>query len=540
MSYTEIARQKREERDRQLISKWLIPTEELPTGSNVLDFPKTRLSEEEIEITETSVPKIAAKVRSKIWTALQVAEAFCHRSQIAHQLTNCLSEIFYEDALKRAKYLDKYYSEHGKVMGRFHGIPISIKDNINIAGKATTLGFTAWCFDPPGGMRSNSAIADLLLREGAVFYCKTNTPTAMMMAETDNHVYGRTTNPYNRNLSAGGSSGGAAAHAALFGSCVDIGSDIGGSIRIPASFEGLYSLRPTSGRYPTYATRSGLPGLESVLSVNGPLCRSLESAEWYLQNILDSNPSSVDPKCAYKPWKPVDLPDHLVFAILVDDGYVRPTPPIRRGIEHLKKLVEEAGHEVIEWDPSEHVGLASSITQFFLSDGGKHVKEVLNATKEPFFPAMAGYAKAEEIGVSELWDLHSKRTELAASFVQKWEGSAQKTKSHRPIDAIIMPASPHPGCPHTKFGSWVGYTSFVNAMDFSAGTLPVGTVDRNLDHIDIDYVSRNESDRAVWESYDPELAHGAPISAQVVCRKYEDEKVMALLKKLSSLVESHL
>lgn len=537
MSYAEVAAQKRAERDKHLVGKWVIPAEQLPSVPDVLDFPRAHLTKEEIEITECPAPEIAARIRAKLWSALEVTEAFCHRSQIAHQLTGCLSEIFYIEALERAKFLDAHHAKYGTVTGRFHGVPISLKDNINLVGKATTLGFTAWCFDPPGGMPSNSAIAELLLQQGAVFYCKTNTPTAMMMAESVNHVYGRTTNPYNRKLSAGGSSGGAAAHAALYGSCIDIGSDIGGSIRIPASFEGLYSLRPTSGRFPTYGTRSGLPGLESVVSVNGPLCRSLESAEWYLQNIVNADPSSVDPKCAYQPWKPVDLPIYLTFAVLVDDGYVRPTPPIRRGIEHLKKLVEAAGHEVIEWDPAEHVALASINGQFFLSDGGKHVKDVLNVTREPFFPAMDSYKTAVEMGVSELWDLHTKRTEVARKFLQRWTDTAHRTKSGRQIDAILMPASPHPGCPHTKFGSWVGYTAFVNALDFSAGTLPVGRVDKALDPRDVEYVPRNEADQAIWESYDPELAHGGSISAQVVCRKHEDEKVVALLKRLSEIVQ---
>jgi amidase len=135
-----------------------------------------------------------------------------------------LSEIFFDKAVTHAKELDAYFQETGKTKGPFHGLPISIKDNINIIGYDTTIGFTSLANKPA---THNSTIIDSLLEAGAVFYCKTNVPTAMMIAETVNNLFGRTVNPLNRKLTTGGSSGGESALIAFGGSRIGIGSDIG-------------------------------------------------------------------------------------------------------------------------------------------------------------------------------------------------------------------------------------------------------------------------------------------------------------------------
>lgn len=538
--YKTVAAKKRAERNTHLIQKWLTPESELPTSKDVLKFPieSGYLTPQEILITQSNAFEISAKIKTKQWTALQVTEAFCHRSQIAHQLTNCLSEIFYNEALEHAKSLDEYYAKTGNLVGPFHGIPISLKDNINLKGKASTIGFVDWCFKPEGGMPYESAIAELLREQGAVFYVKTNVPTAMMMPETKNHVYGTTTNPYNRLLSAGGSSGGAAAHAALKGGVIDIGSDIGGSIRIPGSFNGVYCLRPTFGRYPTYGTRSGLPGLESANSVNGPLCASLQSMEFYLKNLANADPSTKDPKVSYRPWRDIKLPEKLSFAVLLDDGFVKPTPPITRGVKKVAELLENAGHEVIEWIPGrEHARLPQLNNKFFVADGGKHVLEVTEATGEPLFPYMKDYGCSKELGVSELWDLQTEQTALAKSFLDKWMSTQNQTKSGKPIDAIIAPASPFAGSPLDKFGMYVGYTSVFSTLDYSVGVMPVTRASKELDLVEEGYLPKNDIDEYIWKNYDPAETDGGAVSVQVACRRSEDEKVVELLKVISKLVD---
>lgn len=116
---------------------------------------------------------------------------------------NCLSETLFPEALERAKLLDAHFKATGKPLGPLHGLPVSIKDSFNIVGKDSTIGFAAFIDQPA---TYDSVLPQALRAAGAVLHVKTNTPTAMMIAETVNNVVGRTSNPRNRLLSSGGSS----------------------------------------------------------------------------------------------------------------------------------------------------------------------------------------------------------------------------------------------------------------------------------------------------------------------------------------------
>lgn len=539
--YKEIASRKRQLRDAQFIPEWLVPQDELPSTA-VKDVSKWiekagKLSAEELEITSSSAQTIVENIKLKKWTSLQVCKAFCHRASIAHQLTNCLSEVFFQEAFKQAQELDDYQAKTGSVVGPFHGLPIAIKDNFNIKGQATTIGIVNFCFKPEK-FEVDSALIEMLREMGAVFYVKTNVPVAMMMPETDNHIYGTTINPFNRLLSAGGSSGGSANIAAL-SNVIAISTDIGGSIRIPASFSQVYSLRPTFGRFPTYGARSGLPGLESVNSVNGPICSDLETLKFYCKAVVDKEPWNYDPKMVELPWKQVDLPEKLTFAILDDDKWVRPTPPVLRGVEMTKKALLEAGHEVVDWEPTDHLRLSEIITSFFVSDGGVHVKKEVEETGEPFFPYMAMYGTTPEMKVSELWKLHAERTALAKKYLDRWNQSALKTSTGLPIDAIIMPTTPFAGNPIAKFHDYVGYTSPFNLLDYSVGTFPVTRASKDIDskHPRLEFYSK--TDENIWKDYDPEETDGGVVGLQLVGRKFQEEKVIEMLRVVDSALSKY-
>jgi amidase len=102
--------------------------------------------------------------------------------------TNCLTTTMFPEAIASAEKLDEHLAKTGHVVGPLHGLPVSIKDNFNFTGKDSTVGFVSWVNKP---VQSNSVLVDLLLSLGAVLYVKTNVPTAMMMPETVNHVFGR-------------------------------------------------------------------------------------------------------------------------------------------------------------------------------------------------------------------------------------------------------------------------------------------------------------------------------------------------------------
>lgn len=238
--------------------KWRLPSipsiEKQPdvTGRFIRDF----LSIDERETTETDAVDIVEKTSLGIWTAEDVTTAFCHRASLAHQLTNCLHETFFEAAIEDAKHLDEYYAQHKAPIGPLHGLPISLKDQFHVKNVETTMGYIGWVntFEGKKGTGKEKVFESEMVRElrslGAVLYCKTSVPQSLMTGETVNNIIGYTTNPKNRNLSCGGSSGGEGALIALKGSPAGFGTDIGGSIRIPAAFNGLYGLRPSAGRMP--------------------------------------------------------------------------------------------------------------------------------------------------------------------------------------------------------------------------------------------------------------------------------------------------
>ena len=164
-----------------------------------------------------------------------MALAFCKRAAIAHQLTNCLTEIFFDDALVRAKFLDEEYARTSKMLGPLHGVSISLKDTFKVRGYDASIGIASLAENPA---QENSLLVDVLLQQGAVLYCKTNVPQMLIALDSDNNVFGRVLNLRNRHVTAGGSGGGEGALIALRGSVLGVGTDIGGSIRIPAMCNG--------------------------------------------------------------------------------------------------------------------------------------------------------------------------------------------------------------------------------------------------------------------------------------------------------------
>lgn len=164
---------------------------------------------------------------------------------------------------------------------------------------------------------------DVLLSLGSVLYVKTNVPTAMMIAESVNNTFGRTVNPFDRKLTSGGSSGGESALIAFGGSCLGVGTDIGGSLRIPAACTGIFTIRPSLGRFPTGGAKSGLMGQEAVMSVNGPMGRTLEDLEVFASAVVGAEPWRVDPRCVPIPWRKVEVVRKLKVGVMWSDEQVR-------------------------------------------------------------------------------------------------------------------------------------------------------------------------------------------------------------------------
>lgn len=276
---------------------------------------------------------------------------------------NCLHEIFFDTAIKEAEALDKYFKEHGKPIGPLHGLPISLKDQFHIKGVETSMGYVGWLgtFEGKRGDPRHLTFESQLVQDirslGGVLYCKTSCPPTLMSPETVNNIVGYTSNPKNRNVTAGGSSGGEGALMALRGSAAGFGSDLGGSVRIPAAFNGVFGLRPSAGRLPYEGVAQPVSGQLSIPSVIGPMSTSAEGIKVLMQAALSQKPWLHDPLAVPLPWrseieKEVEARtdessgQNLAFGILWDDGVVRPQPPVKRALKLVASILEQLGHDV--------------------------------------------------------------------------------------------------------------------------------------------------------------------------------------------------
>ena len=370
--------------------KWRLAT--IPSIQQQKDvtgpFVTEHLSDREIEITETDAVDIAAKTCSKEWQAEEVVTAFCHRASLAHQLTMCLHEIFFETAIEDAKKLDKYFAEHKAPIGPLHGLPVSLKDQFHVKGVETSMGYTGWIstFEGKKGTKREKVFESEMVKElrglGAILYCKTSVPHSLMSGETVNNIIGWTMNPKNRHLSCGGSSGGEGALIGLRGSPIGFGTDIGGSIRIPAAFNGIYGLRPSSGRLPYEGMANSMDGQNSIFSVVGPLSHSAASLRLLVKSLLSKQPWLHDPLVHEIPWRDTQEQEvsdliarkHLCFGIMNHDGTVTPHPPVQRAMEMATRVIEQLGHKTIDWNPPPHSRGNEIAFKVWKYDGGLDIQ----------------------------------------------------------------------------------------------------------------------------------------------------------------------
>ncbi|KAH7136309.1 acetamidase [Dactylonectria macrodidyma] len=525
VSWKQLGEKKRQDLQSSIPPEWLIPAALMPPEDqdDVTTWPETSgwFTAEELDITALTAAELVVELAAGQLKSEDVTRAFCKRAAAAHQLTNCLAETCFDRAITMARELDAHLARTGTPVGPLHGLPISLKDNFNLRGLDATVGFASHVGYPA---KSDSALAALLEAQGAVFYVKTNVPTAMMIAESVNNVFGRTVNPRNRKTTSGGSSGGESALIVMKGSPLGVGSDIGGSLRIPAACTGLFTLRPSAGRFPVRNCRSGMPGQEAVQSVNGPLARTLHDVELYSKAVIDAQPWLRDPKCLPIPWRAASVPPKLKIAVMWHDGMVKPTAPVARALRETVEKLKAAGHELIDWDPVDQQQGNDLLARMFVADGGLAIRKELERTGEPFRPEMEAYAVAKELGTYEMWQLHLERTEFQNRYLDRWSKAG--------IDALLCPTIPFNTVKHGKF-QHVGYTGVYNVLDYSAISFATGlTVDKSVDRMDPNYEPLGPTCKSINEEFDVDVMHGLPISLQLVAGRLEEEKVISIGKQV--------
>ncbi|KAI9661471.1 MAG: hypothetical protein M1831_002993 [Alyxoria varia] len=515
-----------------------------PESENVIAVPKQVLSAEDISITEKNPEQLLACLASRELSSVAVTTAFLRRAALAQKLTNCVTEVLPERALDRARNLDEYIAKNGRPSGPLHGLPISVKEHIGMKGLTLNGGF---CSLVDATAEADATILQILHNAGAVFHVRTTEPQTLMHLETSSNLYGVTPNPHNSGLTAGGSSGGEGALQALRGSVLGIGSDIGGSIRAPAANNGLYGLKPSCERLPVVGLSIPMMGNEQILGTCGPISTSLFGLKVFMKSLIDAKPWISEPWLNPLPWtdwkEPFGPGRKLRVAVMWDDGVVKPHPPITRAMkETVHKLSQNAAIEVTEWKPWRHDYAWDITSQLYFADGGKSQMNLIDASGEPLMDLsrfMLHEQSAKELNGTEIWALTQQRNEYRAAYNDKWNQTATGTDQwgnpSNAVDVILCPAGPGAAPPLNCSRYWA-YTSQWNLLDYSALTFPVTKVHQAQDHVDQSYVPQNDADRYNYDLYAPEKYINAPVSLQLVARRYEEEKLLAAMEYIANVI----
>ena len=294
------------------------------------------------------------------------------------------------------------------------------------------------------------------------------------------------------------------------------GTDIGGSIRIPAAFNGLYGLRPSSGRLPYEGMANSMDGQNSILSVVGPLAGNVASLRLVTKAVLAQKPWQHDPMVLEMPWRdaqekdmarllelgtrPVPAESKLAFGVIRTDGVVNPTPPVARALEMVVAAVRAAGHVVVEWAGPAHSVINEVGFKSWIFDGGADVRGAFGLSGEPMSKQVEMFQKLErEMTGSEIARTNVDLRRIRKEYLEYWNSTAGATGTGRAVDGILCPLAPWPAARPEGY-SYYGYSTFVNALDYTSVAVPVTNVDKAVDVAVEGYVALGEQDRTAQEA----------------------------------------
>lgn len=297
---------------------------------------------------------MAASLRGNEISPAELVRAHLARIDAINPRINAYVQVDADRAMAQARSAEDAVVRNAQV-GPLHGVPISIKSSIEVAGlrceAGTKLraGYVA---------KSDAPLVKRLKNAGAIVLGTTNTPELLMAWETDNLLYGRTNNPWDLSRTSGGSSGGEAASIAAECSAGGVGSDGGGSIRVPSHFCGICGLKPTPGRIPATGHYPQSVGPFAQLGVVGPMARTVADLKLLFE--VMQGPDAGDPSAAPVPvkWPEWSLPGKKAghdalprIAYFEDDGRTPVTEETRLAVRKAAQLLSSAGFEVEAFRP---------------------------------------------------------------------------------------------------------------------------------------------------------------------------------------------
>jgi len=456
---------------------------------------------------QSSLCLMAGMVRDRAISPVELVES--HLAQIAarNPQINAFVTVLEDEARAAARVAENAVM-HGDSLGLLHGVPVTVKDSFDVAGLPTLCGSRFRL----GHKAAEDATAVARLRAaGAIILGKTNTPEFLSTFETDNFITGRTNNPWNLERTPGGSSGGEAAAIAAFCSAGGIGSDGGGSIRIPAHFCGIAGLKPTPGRISANGHFPVMNHPGGLLAVAGPLARSAEDLRLLFAALAGYD--SQDPFSAPVPLRP---PGEAALRVGVFEQFygVPVDPEIRQTVRHAAKTLADL---MIPTEPFTPQGLerAPNLWWFFMGQLTARLTQQMIQGREAdahwtTAELLAGGLEKPAPSVEQLLLNLATRDRMRASLLRQMEE----------FPVLLMPPCGVTAFPHRTRRWKVGAEAGEAGIGLFQATMPATPF--NLLGLPAVVIPFGMS------------ATGLPIGVQLVGRPYEEELILELAVRLEN------
>uniref|UniRef100_UPI0037E8888E fatty-acid amide hydrolase 1 n=1 Tax=Semicossyphus pulcher TaxID=241346 RepID=UPI0037E8888E len=518
----------------------------------VLQYKESHPMTDSELILTLSLSELTKQLQEGSLTPEDVFYSYMEKTLDVNKKLNCCTGVLLES-------FDQLKTVASNKTGLLYGVPVSIKENIDCKNYDSSCGVVS-NLDQPA--TKDSVLVEVLKRQGAIPFVKTNLPQGLLNYDCCNPIYGQTLNPHNLQKTSGGSSGGEGALIGGGGSVLGIGSDIGGSIRVPASFCGICGFKPTAGRLSTQGVTPIYGGQKSVLATSGPMARDVDSLALCMQALLSDHMFHLDPTVPPVPFNDqiYQSSKPLRIGYLENDGFSQPSPSMARGVREIKALLEQAGHTLVPYSPLKisHIfyelivkGVAAdgTISMRQKLDGSPvdptiraqafpiytpvWLRKVLSFLLKPLSPRSSAMLNSLcGVGsVQNLWKQHVAVEDYMSEAIEDWR--------RYDIDVLLYPVI-GPAfnflycCRNTHVCS---YTILFNLLNFPAGTVPVSTVtaedEEELKHFKGIY--QDHWDKSFKEAVSG--AEGLPVAVQCVALPWQDELCLRFMKEVEQLVK---
>jgi amidase len=452
------------------------------------------------EINFLSAAAMAEHIRTRKISPVEVVNSHLAQIERLNPTLNAFVQLDSDGAVKAAGEAESALIRKQR-LGPLHGVPVSIKSSISVAGMrceaGTRLraGFVA---------EEDAPLVKRLKNAGAIVLGTTNAPELLMAWETDNVVSGRTNSPWDLDRTPGGSSGGEAAAIAAGMSAGGVGSDGGGSIRVPAHFCGICGLKPTPGRIPSTGHFPVSAGPFAMIGVVGPMART--AADLKILFEVMQGPDSGDTCAAPVPvrWPPEPEIKKLKVGYFEDDGRTPVTPETREAVRAAAQALRDAGFEVECFRPEGLDEARELWRKYFMVAGGMLLRRMFKGRESEMSPLLEEFLRWSDaepaLDSDALLDAWVRRDLLRARFFAQMQ--------RYPI--LLCPVAAIPAFRHGEraweiegrtveyLDAW-SYTEFFNLLGNPAVAVPV--------------------DRS---------GEGPPIGVQIVGLPWQEESVLSV------------